>query len=314
MNVIWYRWRKLCSPSTAALIAGSALCALWGTGVLRGQSAPPASSDSDPRIVRSGCIGTPSEQHRLSFEGNSEGNDVIKTVLVKPGDLVKAGDVLMIEDLDQAEAELAVDKERADATGSIDEAQVTIEAKKKLVDMFKNLSHGNYSGEELINAQMGLDVAIAKKKQADEEHDYYQLSYQHELVKIDHMKLRSPIDGVVESVSLFAGEVVDANSDKQGACYVVSNDPLWVEFHLDARKATKLAVHDPVDVAFPDRPDQWHQGEVIFLDPTVEYVGQTRTVRVSIPNPEQRPSGLPMIVRLPEKVVEDAGSVGSVQP
>jgi multidrug efflux pump subunit AcrA (membrane-fusion protein) len=313
MRLNGYRWRRLYCPRAAALVAGTALCGLWATAALRGQSAPPA-NDSDPRIIRTGCIGTPSEQHRLSFEGNTDGNDVVKSVLVKPGDLVKAGDVLMVEDTDQAEAELAVDKERADATGSIEEAQVTIDAKTKLVDMLKNLSHGNYSGEELINAQMDLDVAVAKKKEAEEERDYYQLSYQHQVVKLDHMKLRSPIDGVVESVNLFTGEVVDSNSDKQGACFVVSNNPLWVEFHLDANKAGKLAVHDPVEVAFPDQPDQWRQGEVIYLDPMVEYVGQTRTVRVSIPNPEQRPSGLPMIVRLPAKVVEDAGSVGSAQP
>jgi multidrug efflux pump subunit AcrA (membrane-fusion protein) len=313
MTIHGHRWRKLHHPPFVALLA-CGLGAVGLTGALRGQSAPAAPPDDDPRIIRSGCIGTPSEEHRLCFEGNSEGNDVVKSVLVKPGDPVKAGDVLMVEDTDQAEAEMAVDQERADATGAIDEAQVTIDAKKKLVDMYQNLSHGNYSGEELINAQMDLDVAVAKKKQADEEHQYYSLSSHHEQVKIDHMKLRSPIDGVVESVNLFSGEVVDANSDKQGACFVVSNDPLWVEFHLDARKAAKLAVHDPVDVAFPDEPDKWHQGEVIYLDPMVEFVGQTRTVRVSIPNPEQRPSGLPMIVRLPEKVVEDAGPVGSAQP
>jgi multidrug efflux pump subunit AcrA (membrane-fusion protein) len=306
--------RRLLLPRAAALVAGAIFCTA-SPAILKAQSAQSgAAADSDPRIVHADCIGTPSEQHRLCFEGNSEGSDVIKSVLVKPGDYVKAGDVLMVEDTDQAYAELAILKVEADAVGAINEAQVTIDAKRKLVDMLTNLSHGNYSGEELINAQMDLDVANAKKKQAEEEHDRNVLGYQRELVKIEHMKLRSPIDGVVESVNLFAGEAVDSSSDKDGACFVVANDPLWVEFHLDVRRAGRLAVHDPVEVAFPDRPADWRKGEVIYLDPMVEYVGQTRTVRVSIPNPEHRPSGLHMIVRLPEKAVADLPSVGAAQP
>jgi len=233
---------------------------------------------------------------------------------VKPGDTVKAGDVLMVEDTDQANAELAVLKAGADATGKIDEATVTIVGKSKLVDMYTKLSNGNYSGVELINAELDRDVAIARKKQAEEDHQEAVLAYQRQLVKIQHMSLRSPIDGVVESVSLYAGEPVDANADKQGAAYVVSNDPLWIEFHLDAGKAGKLSMSDPVEAAFPDAPDHWISGQIIFLDPVVEYVGQTRTVRVSIPNPDHRPSGLPMMVRLPQKVADDGGAVGTAQP
>jgi multidrug efflux pump subunit AcrA (membrane-fusion protein) len=297
MNPFWYR-------RAVALLACAALCTV--------ASAAGPDDQPDPRIAHG--IGTPSEQHRLTFEGDTDGTDVVKTVLVKPGDTVKAGDVLMVEDTDQANAELAVLKAGADATGKIDEATVTIVGKSKLVDMYTKLSNGNYSGVELINAELDRDVAIARKKQAEEDHQEAVLAYQRQLVKIQHMSLRSPIDGVVESVSLYAGEPVDANADKQGAAYVVSNDPLWIEFHLDAGKAGKLSMSDPVEAAFPDAPDHWISGQIIFLDPVVEYVGQTRTVRVSIPNPDHRPSGLPMMVRLPQKVADDGGAVGTAQP
>jgi multidrug efflux pump subunit AcrA (membrane-fusion protein) len=299
MIPFWYR-------RAVALLAGAALC----TSAIA--AAP--SDQPDPRIIRN-CIGTPSEQHRLTFEGDTDGTAVIKTVNVKPGDTVKAGDVLMTEDTDQATAELAYLKAGADATGKIDEAKVTIDGKSKLVDMYTKLSNGNYSGVELINAQLDRDVAIARLKQAKEEHDEAELGYQRQLVKIQHMSLRSPIDGVVESVSLYAGEPVDANADKQGAAFVVSNDPLWIEFHLSAEQAAKLSMKDAVEAAFPDSPDHWISGQIVFLDPMVEYVGQTRTIRVSIPNPDHRPSGLPMIVRLPQKVVDDTGgAVGTAQP
>jgi hypothetical protein len=47
----------------------------------------------------------------------------------------------------------------------------------------------------------------------------------------------------------------------------------------------------------------------------VEYVGQLQTVRVSIANPDYRPSGLHMDVHLPQALwSEPAGPIGSAQP
>jgi hypothetical protein len=79
-----------------------------------------------------------------------------------------------------------------------------------------------------------------------------------------------------------------------------------------------LKLHDKVDVAFPDKPDQWLSSDVIFIDPTVEPASQTEWVRLSLDNPDNRPSGLNMAVRLPDKVWADqnspaaASAVGSV--
>lgn len=295
--------RRRCLPLLAALAVVAPLSAARGQAV----SSP---TDNDDNIVRG--IGTPSEEHRVSFEGDTDGNDVIAKVMVKPGQAVKAGDVLMTEDTDEAEAELAILKAAAEATGAIEEQEVTIASKSTLV---KKILELHEYGVELLNDQLDVDVAKARKKAAEEDHKQRQLQYERQLVKVQHMTLRSPIDGEVESVSLFSGEVVDANSNKNGACYIVSNDPLWVELHVTADQALRLKLHDTVSVAYADLPDQWHDGEVIFLDPMVEYVGQTRTVRVSLPNPDHRPSGLQMLVRLPDKSAEaQSSAVGLAKP
>jgi multidrug efflux pump subunit AcrA (membrane-fusion protein) len=291
----------------ALLSAVAAFCVATG---LHAQSLPPASNDP---LVISG-MGTSSEQHRVSFEGDPDGTAIVKKVLVKPGDTVKANDPLLIEDTSLLEAQLAADKAAADATGAIEEAVATIDAKTKTVESLKNLKLGNYSGKDMIDAQMELDVAKARKKQAEEERDRYQKIYLRDQVKLDHMTLKSPIDGIVESINLFEGEAVDATGEKQGAVFIISNNPLWVEFHLDTQKALRLAMHDPVNVAFPDKPDQWIKGEVVFLDPNISFTGQNRMVRVSIPNPQNQPSGLRMWVRLPAKVLDDASAYGAAQP
>lgn len=270
---------------------------------------------TDPRIIPD-CISEASETHHITFEGNPDGTDVIKEVMVKPGDTVKKGDVLMTEDTDQSESELAILKAAMTATGAIQEQDVTINIKNQLLAMLNKAARDESASQtELLNAQLDQEVAVARKQEAEEEQQQRQLQYERQLVKIQKMTLRSPIDGVVERVNLYAGEAVDANANKDGACYIVNNNPLFVEMHIPDQYAVKLKLHDKVDVAFPYETDQWHPAEVIFLSSELDYVGQTRKVRLSLPNPDNHPAGERLTVRLPESVVaSDEAALGSAKP
>jgi len=289
--------------TVAALSAAFTVCA---AGRLHAQMAP--SEDSDPRVVQG--IGMASEQHKVSFESNSDGNNVIREVMVKPGDHVKKDDVLMVEDDAEARVQLATLKAESEAVGAIQEAQVTIDEKTKTVDKLTAAgANAGIAGIDIMNAQLEVDQAKAKRQQALEDQAVRKLEYARQQIKVDHMTLRSPIDGVVESVGLFAGEVVDANSDKNGACFVVSNDPLWVDVPVKASIAAKLKLHDKLDVAFADDREHWVSGQVIFLSSIAETVSQDQNIRLSIANPDNRPSGLPMLVRLPPPAPA-AGAIG----
>jgi multidrug efflux pump subunit AcrA (membrane-fusion protein) len=302
-------WQRKCRLAALGVLA---VATIGSVHAALAQSASPQVG-GDFHVVEG--ISEPSQKHRVTFESNASGTEVIKEVLVKPGDRVKAGQPLMVEDTDEARATLAVLKAAADATGAIQEAQVTINIKAKELHALQNAGEASVSQTEIFNAQLDLEVAQARKQEAVEEQSQRKLEYQRQLMQIQHMTLRSPIDGLVEQVNLFAGEAVDANSDQQGACYIISNDPMWVELHLPAQEAGRLKMSDSIQVAYPEAPNDWRQGQVIFLDPTVDYVGRTRTVRISVPNPDHFPSGLPMLVRLPDKVFAGAaGDVGMVQP
>ncbi|HUB24041.1 MAG TPA: efflux RND transporter periplasmic adaptor subunit [Tepidisphaeraceae bacterium] len=294
------------------LIAAAFFCAVAG---LRADSGLPGdmtgTTDNDPRIITD-CISSPSETHRVTFQGSPDGIAIIKDVKVQPGDVVKKGDILMTEDTDQAYAQLAVLKAAADATGAVQEQDATIKSKNTVLDMLNKSIH---SEMEILTAQLDRDVAVARKKQAEEEYEQRKLQYQLQLIKIQDMTLRSPIDGVVEQVNLFSGEAVDANSDKEGAVYIVNNNPLWVDIQLDDQRAEKLKLHDTVEVQFPFEEGRWRNAEVIFLSPELNYVGQTRTVRLSVPNPDNHPAKQRLTVRLPESVVADDGAaVGLAKP
>jgi multidrug efflux pump subunit AcrA (membrane-fusion protein) len=294
------------------LVVAAFFCAVAGLRADSGLSGDmTGTADTDPRLITD-CISTPSETHRVTFEGNTDGIAVIKEVLVKPGDWVKKGEVLMTEDTDQALSELAVLKAAADATGALDEQDATIKSKDTLIDMLNKSIH---SEVEMLTAELDRDVAVARRKQAQEEYLQRKLQYQRQLVKIDHMTLHSPIDGVVEQVNLFAGEAVDSNSDKEGSVYIVNTNPLYVDIQLDDQRAERLKLHDTVEVQFPFEPDQWRKAEVTFLSPELNYVGQTRTVRLSVPNPDNHPAKQRLTVRLPESVVADDGAtVGLAKP
>jgi multidrug resistance efflux pump len=226
--------------------------------------------------------------------------------MVKPGDVIKSGQELMKEDTALAESELAVLKAASDETGAVQEAQVQIDAKTKLLEM---LQGANASGREILDAQLDRDVATARKVEAEDEHKQKVLEYQRQLVRVQHMTLVSPVDGIVEKIALFEGELVDPNKP-DGAIIIVKNDPLWVEMHLVSSQAAKLKTGDTVQVAYPDEPQKWLDAKVIFLDPVVESGSDTQTVRVALPNPSNRPSGLTMSVRLPEKVFADQSLAG----
>jgi multidrug efflux pump subunit AcrA (membrane-fusion protein) len=304
---------------TTVLAAAMILTALSSCALTWAEAGPGLDMDTqdwwnanDPRIVTGPSM--PSMESRASFEGNSEGSAVIKDVLVKPGDVVKTGDILMTEDSSVAEAERDAAQVAAEAVSAENKAQVQIDVNSKLVERYTNLGD-SADPLDLLRSQMDRDVAKADLLKAQEDHEQAQAEYQRQLLRVQHMTLRSRIDGIVKEVNLHPGEAVDMNAEKSGACYIVCNDPLWIEVTPPARMTAKLKLGDLVDVAFTDQPNQWHQAKVIFLDPMVEYTGQLQRMRISMPNPDQRPSGLDMVVRLPEKVVGDqTGAVGTNNP
>jgi hypothetical protein len=296
----------------ALLIGSLGACAL---GILsasvRGDQPSPGdnASGGDPRIVTG--LGRPSSENRVNFETNFEGSPVLKDVLVKEGDRVKAGDALMVEDMAMANAQLAISKAAASATGQVAEAQAQIDVKSK--ELARLVALGPSASEtERLNTQLDRDVAIARKQQANEDHDQKTLEAQRDQLRIDHMTLRSPIDGIVEKISLFAGEGVDNANRQDGACLVVCNDPLWVEVNtVKAIQVARLKLGDIVQVAYPDAPDKWLDAKVVYLDPVVEGGTQRRTFRVALANPDDHPAGLEMSVKLPDKVFSDVSLAGA---
>jgi multidrug efflux pump subunit AcrA (membrane-fusion protein) len=239
----------------------------------------------------------PSDKASPSFAGPG----IISTIAVKEGDIVKKGQLIMSEDSEMDRLELAALKIESDSHLTIDFAQADYEAKDAIRAKLQNAVDHNVANpsefEEAkanaIEAKIRIDVAGQEIKQKQIEADK-------QAAKIRKMDLLSPIDGVVRKLNLHLGEVVDPNK-VDGACMVLQNDPLWVEVKLPSIQAAALKSDETLMVKYADE-DKFRPAKVILFDPLVDSASDTQIIRLEMPNPEKRPPGLHVIVRLPDRM------------
>jgi multidrug efflux pump subunit AcrA (membrane-fusion protein) len=225
---------------------------------------------------------------------------VLKEMLVKPGDVVTAGEILAQEDSDLDELDYKALKVEAESTSKIDAAVVERDTKER---QWKNKQKAFDSGgaaneEEVEEAKLDYQEAEIDIRQAQELHTEKLAELDKEARKIEKMKLLSPVDGIVEKVSLQPGEVVDPNQP-DGALTLVQIKPLWVDMHLTMEQAAKLKLGDKLQAAYAGEPDQWITGTVIYFDPVVDATVDQQTVRLELTNDEGKPAGLQLNVRIP---------------
>jgi HlyD family secretion protein len=222
--------------------------------------------------------------------------DIVLEVKVKEGDVVKAGDVLAIEDCREEEIKLQIIKAEAESNAAVNAATATLGQKKVEVGRFEHLFAAGQAAStwevekaklEVLLAEADLEKARLQKKQAQ-----LQAKQQEEL--IEEMRLTSKIDGIVEKLYIHPGEVVDP---QKPAVTVVNNDPLWVEFRPFSNVALRLQLGQELGVYYGGEP-QAKKAKVIFLSPVVDRPSDRRLVRLELANPEGRPSGLKVEVEV----------------
>ncbi len=117
------------------------------------------------------------------------------------------------------------------------------------------------------------------------------------LGQYERYRLEAPFDGIVENVMIEVGKGVSENID---VLRVVNTDQLWLDAYPDTEQTLRLGLTTGspawVLINLPDRP-ALVEGKVLYVSPAADYVGQTRRVRVEIPNPLKLPAGLQGAVR-----------------
>lgn len=246
----------------------------------------------------------PSMRRTFSFEGPG----VVAEVMVVEGDIVKAGQPLMRQESRMDEAELEVRKIDAESVVEIEAAQKEFDLRKLQYERKKEGAAdgvSGYSQQEVEEAKITMELALLKIQEATQKKTQAQAVLKRQQTKVDLMKLTSQIDGVVEKISVDSGEMADPQKP-EGAISVVKNDPLWVEIPLlETWQVAKLKVGQELDVRYTiDPADQWQKAKIIFISPVADSRSASQAVRLELPNPNKRYSGLEMQVKLPAELAK----------
>jgi len=239
----------------------------------------------------------PSQEVDLDFPAPG----LVIEVNVKEGDAVKKGQVLAKQDVSVEAANKAMYEIEANSAVEEEYAQKDLELKRV---KFKR----NATFLEVEEARLEMERADASVKLAKQKRAVAAAQAGTEQAKIDLKQIRCPLDGVVQKLDTHVGEVATNQADKP-AFRVVQNNPLWVDAHLPAAVTARLKKGQQLQVRYVAE-DKWMAAEVLYLQPTVRPGSQTRMVRLELPNPDDRPAGLEVYVKLPDGSVASGAEVG----
>jgi multidrug efflux pump subunit AcrA (membrane-fusion protein) len=254
----------------------------------------------------------PSMRRTFSFDAPG----VVAEVMVVDGDVVKAGQPLIRQESRLDEVELEIRKMDAESVVEIEAAQKEYDLRKLQYDRKKEGAAdgvSGYSQQEVEEAKITMELALLKIQEATQKKTQAQAVLKRQQTKVDMMKLASQIDGVVEKISVDAGEMADPQKP-EGAISVVKNDPLWVEIQLlETWQVAKLKMGQELDVRYTiDSADQWQKAKIIYIAPVADSRAATQLVRLELPNPNNRYSGLEMKVKLPAELAKpESGSTSA---
>lgn len=302
-NRAWKRSAGL-AVGTALVLAGAAMLPFVGTAAAASGQVLPSPSDPNPAGYARGYT-KPSDQADLAFPTPG----VVAKVAVKAGEIVEKGKTVIAQqnDLEEQAALVAADREIESAQAQILAAQADLEKKRvdlaRVEKVYKDEVAAGTTNSELdearVNVKIGeiaLEFRKTEKKAAEAKRDQAQ-------VKVDQRKLISPISGVVAKVDLHAGEGTDIQ--RPAGIQLVQNNPLWVEARIPTAKADALQNGQTLKVYYFDNPTPL-DAKVIFLSPVADAGMSVRLVRLELPNPKNRESGLPIFVSVPDNLAGQA--------
>lgn len=103
---------------------------------------------------------------------------------------------------------------------------------------------------------------------------------------ISHYSLRSPINGIVEKLTIETGESFD---NKEAHIRIVRLNPLWVEVQVDRKIAVTLSKNSKHKLVFDDGKE--HEAIINFISPLTDTASDTVRLRLEVVNSQRRLAG-----------------------
>jgi RND family efflux transporter MFP subunit len=246
----------------------------------------------------------------------------IREVLVKGGQRVVEGDLLIrAKDAESVAAE-KIQRKRSENRLPIDAAEVGL----KILELEyqganEAYKQGGGSALERDQAKARRDRAQIELELAKENFAEQALLLERATGELNRFRLHAPFDGVIESVAVDPGQSV---SESQPALRIVKLDRLKARVPTPTRLVMERSLKpgDPAWVAMdlPGEPRVF-LGQIVEVSPVADFPSQTTNVWVEIENTENRPAGLTAWVRFSEptgvwaqRIVMDRPGAGGAEP
>ncbi len=240
------------------------------------------------------AVARPSRDSTISFNFAME----VSEVVVRGGQMVKKGDVLIRTKDDEARFQASLQKILAESEHEIERAQNALDQAKLEFDAIKEMSKQNtgskleFDRAESVQKQREIELGAARLNKRQQEE---QLKLRE--AQLERFTIRAPFDGRVDVVAVEVGEV---KRETDPVIRVVKTDPLWIDVPVPVQRSFGIQVGDAswtlLDVASEGAGEGggvrvW-PGKVIEVGADVDPSSDTRRVRVEVANPTDLPSGL----------------------
>lgn len=249
----------------------------------------------------------------------------IREVLVRGGQTVKRGDLLVRGDDAEELALLEAQVLRADSALPIDRAEKAVELQRFEYDQLLNLEReGGGSAQELERARLSLAAAVIDFETAKFNQDQERAQIKRIQARVDRFRIVAPFDGEVDTVFMDLGQSV---SDSDQVLRLVDIDPLEIDVPVPTQQTLAdpsagrkgILLGEPAWVVM-ELPGELRVfvGRVTEVSPVADSRSNTRRVRVEVPNPERLVAGLTAYVRFTEpegewkeRVVGEGGQIAN---
>jgi RND family efflux transporter MFP subunit len=208
----------------------------------------------------------------------------LSAVDVKEGQVVKKGQQLAKLDdaIQQATVDLA--KTAAENTIIIQAQENELASAQNQYDKVKN--NPGFNDTEKRQKELDLKQAKLKLEEAKEEQLENKIKLQQEQIRLDHMTIRSPIDGSVLRVNKEAGEETDDNP----LVVVVDTHKLYAVFDMPRQLFGNVHVGDKETV---QTEGITREATVISVDPIIDLASGLFRVKMELDNSDGRiPAGV----------------------
>lgn len=194
-------------------------------------------------------------------------------VPVKIGDLVKKGDLLVRWDDRLIQATLQANRDYVDVS------KIKITNEKRQVERYTALEKKKMGTPvELEKSEMTLADAREALAKAT-------LSLRQAEIELEHVKMTSPIDGIVLERLVNPGETTNRD---QIVMKLGSLNNVLMAGKMSEEKMHSVELGLPAEISFPAFPGEVFAGKVVKIDPNIDPATRTFTAYIEIKNPDFR--------------------------